>query len=83
MAWFSCLAGRKGEGREVGGVGGYGRGGEGARYPPNTKNAKMIAFFVFGQRIAAEHEKCATNGAFFVFGRWEGGGETGRQCWRP
>jgi len=33
---------------------------------------------MFGQRIAAEHKKCATNGTFFVFGRWEGGGETDR-----
>jgi len=45
------------------------------------KMRNRFAFFVFGQRIAAEHEKCATNGAFFVFGRWEGGGETGRGCW--
>ena len=55
-------AGETGEG-----VGGYG---SGAGYPPNTKNANVFAFFMFGRRIAAEIEKRATNGAFFVFGDW-------------
>jgi len=55
-------AGETGEG-----VGGYG---SRAGYPPNMKNANVFAFFVFGQRIAAEIEKRATNGAFFMFGDW-------------
>ncbi len=46
---------------------------EWAGYPPNTKNVNVFAFFMFRPRIIAEHEKCATNGVFFMFGRWEGG----------
>ena len=36
----------------------------------NMKTANTFAFFMFGQRIAAENEKRATNGAFFMSGGW-------------
>ena len=65
-----------------GGVGGNGRGEVGAGYPPNTKNTNVFVFFIVGQRIATKHKKRTTNGAFFIFGRWEEGGETGRGCCR-
>jgi len=46
------MAGGKGKGRQVGGVGGWGRG-------QDTH-----------QRIAAENEKRAANGAFYVSSGW-------------
>ena len=77
---FSRLVGRGGEGNI--GLGGWqqkgGGRGQGAGYLPNTKKCTICGtFFMFGSRIAAEHKQRATNGAFFMFGRWEGGGETG------